>query len=221
MKKNKNPIFGLSMAFLFLGPLTAGNPPSNPEVTRELQRILSEPPFNNSSDTWALDNKALSDFLTFLATNLYYPLIITIVIAALFGLYFLIRRISPYIQTDALSNQAIKKNPRNAAHSADPVMVFYRQALSLSQAGEYRLALLALHKATIEFLLRKIVIAAPQKHYSNNDFRKMLRNYKKLDQPFRLIAKYAEIAGFSIMAINQADFAQSLQAFEENFLTHS
>lgn len=204
----------------FAYPLAVGKLPGDKDVLRELHKIIGKDPiFKEPTRSMTLDIDWLNSALKNIAKVLHDPLLITLGIAALLGLYFLIRAILPYVQGKSLPGRA----PRQLSHHEKELppnhfLTLYQLALEQSQAEQYRQALISLHKATVEYLLTKVIIAAPQKKYTNNDLKRKLFDDKTLYQPFCIITGYAEIAGFSTMEINPADFSRALEIFETFFL---
>lgn len=204
----------------FADQLAAGKLPGEREVLRELHKILREDPFfkvQNQPFTW--DVEWLDSLLQNLARILHYPFLILLGIGVLLGLYFLIRSITPYIQAKSYHGQSSgQMSQTGKALPPDHFLTLYRLALEESRAGQYRQALISLHKATVEYLLTKLIIVESHRKYTNNDLKHKLAGDKTLYQPFCIIAGYAEIAGFSTIEINQADFNRALETFETAFL---
>jgi hypothetical protein len=210
----------LSGVLRFTDELSAGKLPGEREVLRELHKILREDPLfkvQNQSFTW--DSEWLDSLMKSLAQILHYPLLILLGIGVLLGLYFLIRSIAPYFQAKSFHGQS--SGQLSAPEKALPpnhFVTLYRRAQEESRAGQYRQALISLHKATVEYLLTKLIIAESNRKYTNNDLKRKLAGDKTLYQPFCIIAGYAEIAGFSAIEISQADFNRALETFESAFL---
>jgi hypothetical protein len=216
MSINEQPL----ISAFFSHQLSGKQLPTNQEVIRELHKILREDPFfNTQNHPISLNIPWLNDFFNSLAKVLHYPLLIILLIAVLFGLYFLIRSITPYIQAKSLPGQPPKKSVNgNKSMPANYYLTLYQQSLEQSQTKQYKKALISLHKATIEYVLTKTIVSASYKKYTNNDLKKKLLSNKTLYQPFCVITRYAEIAGFSNIEINQSDFNRALEIFEKFFL---
>jgi cation transport regulator ChaB len=198
----------------------AGKMPGDKDVLRELHKIIRKDfVFKEPTRPMTLNIDWLDSALKNIAQVLRDPLLIVLGIAVLTGLYFLIRAIAPYVHGKPLQRQTTAQLPqREKAPLPDHFQAFYRLALDQSQAGQYRQALISLHKATVEYLLAKVIITAPHKKYTNNDLRRKLSGNQTLYHPFCIITTYAEIAGFSTMEVTPADFNRVLETFESVFL---
>jgi hypothetical protein len=205
----------------FLYQLSEAKPPGSQAVIQELHKILREDPFFRTQNFFfSLDNiKWLNEFFNFLAFILHYPLLILLGIAVLCGLYFLFRSIAPLVQGKSHNGASSGQfTSRKKALPPNHFLTLYQQALDQARFGHYKPALISLHKATVEYLLTKVIITGPQKKYTNNDLKKKLGAGQALYQPFCIIAGYAEIAGFSAINITPEDFQIALEAFEKAFL---
>lgn len=194
-------------------------PPSSREVRRVLHQLLGDRPFPETPTPTQTGSQNVIHFsFSSLAGWFRNPLLIIIIIVFLVGLFFLITNLAPYIQNEAEYQQRNKKemSSRKVNPTQSLLDVLYQQAIRQSQIGQHRQALISLHKATVEYLLTKVMIISPGKKYTNNDLKKKLRA-QTLYQPFVLIANYAEIAGFSNAPIQEADFLKALKTFEVNF----
>lgn len=216
--KNKRLRIFTFLAVLTVGPgcLAAGQAPTDAAVARELQHLLrTDPAFKVEP----FSSRFLEDLYKFMARVMRDPVMITVAVAILAGLFFLVRKCLPYLEHGALIRQFVPDAGETKAESQkDGFTAFYRQALDYSKTSDYRLALIALHKATVEYLSAKVMLLAPGKTYSNNDLKRRLQDHPTLAAPFALITHYAEIAGFSMREISQADFSRALEAFEQHFL---
>lgn len=193
--------------------------PTGHAVRRELQRILTtdpqfktKPQFDWSQFNW--------DWVNTLAELLRKPLFIMLVLAIGVGVYFVVRRLTPYLQgmagegrTDSDAAAAKETWGKNDFNSC------YQQALDHAAAAEYRAAVIALHKATVAYLFNHALIVMDGKKYTNNDLkRKLAVADQTLCQPFAMISARAEVAGFSDNEINPVDFNEALAVFEKYFL---
>ncbi|HEX3047173.1 MAG TPA: hypothetical protein VHY08_20635, partial [Bacillota bacterium] len=217
-----NILLKFSLPFFpgFSYQLSGGNSPGSRVVIRELHKILREDPFFKTQNFFfSLDKiKWLNAFFDFLAFLFHYPLLILLGIAVLFGLYFLIRSITPLVKSKSFDGASSKQLiSRNKALPPNHFLTLYQHSLDQARAGQYKPALISLHKATVEYLLTKIIITGSQKKYTNNDLKKRLGADQALYQPFCVITRYAEIAGFSAIDITPSDFQAALEAFEKAF----
>jgi hypothetical protein len=210
-------IISYLMAGVFAFP--ARSAPSGPQVRRQLQRILASDPLFRQTPPFDWGRYLNEDLLNAIANFLRNPLLILITFAVVLVFYFVLRSLSPYLRSAGLIRGAERKAPaRSGATVGDEFTVYYQQALREAAAGRYRTALIALHKATVVYVLSQTMIVAPGKKYTNNDLKRKLKTEQTLYYPFTLISQYAEIASFSRNEISQADFSQSLAAFEKYFL---
>jgi hypothetical protein len=201
--------------------MVAGELPGDREVIRELHKMLGKDPFFKKMKPISLKLNLdwLNHFLQKIANLFHYPLLIILGIAVLVGLYFLIRSLIPYVQGNSSQNRPVSQTTEPEKDlPPNHFLVFYRRALEQSQVGEYRQALISLHKATVEYLLAKVVITSPHKKFTNNDLKRKLYDNHLLYQPFCIITGYAEIAGFSTIEVGPGDFSHALEAFESSFL---
>lgn len=215
-----NKLISINNLSGFAYPLAAGKLPGDKDVLRELHKIIGKDPvFKEPTPPMTLNMDWLNSALKNIAKVLHEPLLIVLGIAALLGLYFLIRAIVPYVQGKSPQGQSPVQLPRSEkAQPPSHFLTLYRLALDQSRAEQYRQALISLHKATVEYLLTKTVIASAHKKYSNNDLKRKLYDNKTLYHPFCIITAYAEIAGFSTIEIHPADFSRALETFETSFL---
>ena len=220
MKRNRD--FWLRPLFFFYAgvPLLGkGEGPTSKAVRRELQRILSSDPLfkqERQFDWSRLD----WEWINTLADLIRYPLLILLLFGIGLGCYFLLLNLAPYLRGAAGEGVF---NVNNAARRGrepeqNTLNTYYRQALAHAAAGQYREALVALHRATVDYLLTHIIVATPGKTYTNNDLKRRLADHQSLYQPFAFITTYAEIAEFSTNEIKPADFSQALLLFENHFL---
>jgi hypothetical protein len=198
----------------------AGKMPGDMEVLRELHKILRQDPFFREQARpvdWNIH--WLSSVFENLAKILHYPLLLILGIAILLGLYFLIRAVSPYVQVKSFQGQPAGQLPASGTGPPpDHFLALYRLALEQSRTEDYGQALISLHKATVEYLLTRIIAVSAYKKYTNNDLKRKLAGNQTYYQPFCIIAGYAEIAGFSTIGISREDFNRALETFETSFL---
>lgn len=206
------------LLFLIAG-LAAEKPPGDQDVVRELQRLLGSDPFFKKPKPLKLNLDWLDSWLKGLAKVLQYPLLIVLGLAVLVGLVFLIRSFVPYMQGKSAQTRPEGGPVPQSGKTPPPnrFLLLYQRALEESGAGQYRPAMISLHKATVEYLLTRVIIMAPSKKYTNNDLKRKLAG-NALYQPFCTITNLAEIAGFSTMEVTQAHFNRALEAFESAFL---
>lgn len=194
------------------GALFRSRPPTDREVIRELHQILG-----TNYPEWL--DRINFDFLKTLFVATRRPALLLISGALLAGVWFLVRGLAPYFGADSdrfrpAPGKPLKKTPP----AAGSVALLFREALDQAGAGDYRRAIISLHKATIEYLINRVIPTASGKKYSNNDFKKKLQPGSTLYRPFALIADYAEIAAFSAAPVSRSDFQTVLETFEKNFL---
>lgn len=206
------------LLFLMAG-LAARKLPGDSDVVRELQRLLGKDPFFKKLKPLKLDLDWLESWLKGMAKVLKYPLLIVLGLAVLVGLYFLVRSFSPYVRAKSAPTRPEGRpaKPGEKALPPNHFLSLYRRALEESGAGQYRTAVISLHKATVEYLLTQVIAIASHKKYTNNDLKRKLTG-NALYQPFCAIANLAEIAGFSTVEITQSHFDRALEAFESAFL---
>lgn len=196
---------------LGFGNLFRGQAPTSLEVSRELHKILGDNLFK-FLDRINFDIKSL-----FVMTR--DPVMVLIIISLVIGGYFLFCGLAPYIRNESIQHDSFSDSTLRKSNSAsNNIIMFFQQALSQSGAGDYRQAIISLHKATVEYLTTKVITSSSGKKYSNNDFKKKLKKDSNLYHPFVLIANCAEIAGFSSAAVSQSDFTKAMETFEKHFL---
>ncbi|NLY74455.1 MAG: hypothetical protein GX075_04055 [Firmicutes bacterium] len=193
------------------GVLFRSRTPTDREVIRKLHQILG-----TYYPEW-LDRINFDFLKLFVATRR--PALLLISGVLLLGVWFLVRGLVPYLGADSDRFRTAPGKPfKKTPPAADGVTLLFREALDQAGAGDYRRAIISLHKATIEYLINRVIPTASGKKYSNNDFKKKLQSGSTLYRPFALIADYAEIAAFSAAPVSRSDFQTVLEAFEKNFL---
>lgn len=185
--------------------------PTGREVAEELHKILGDKPFKHLE--WL--NFDLESFLALTRD----PVMMIIIIALLFGAYLLSKKLVPYLRyesgrSDLYSKAALKSSDRDSSN----ITKLFNLALDQAGTGEFGQAIILLHKATVEYITTKVIATSAGKKYSNNDFKRKLKPDSDLYHPFVLIARYAEIAGFSAIALSQTEFDKALDAFKTHFL---
>jgi hypothetical protein len=148
------------------------------------------------------------------------PLRILILVLVITGIYFLVKMLSPYVGKEINDAREFSGEPfrRRGKKVRDIFGEFYRYAIEAYRVKHYREALIALHKATVEYLLTRVIISSSGTKYTNNDLKRKLKGDPRFYQPFADITRYAEIAGFSSGEITQSDFESVLETFEKTFM---
>ncbi|NLW48112.1 MAG: hypothetical protein GXY86_12365 [Firmicutes bacterium] len=185
--------------------------PSGQEVAGELHKILGDKPFEPPE--WLN-----FDFESFLALTRD-PVLIIMIIALLLGVYLLFKRLAPYLRYESSrSDHYSKAALKSSALASCNITKLFNLALDQAGTGEFGQAIILLHKATVEYITTKVITSSAGKKYSNNDFKRKLKPESDLYHPFILIARYAEIAGFSNITLSQWEFDKALDAFKTHFL---
>jgi hypothetical protein len=183
--------------------------PTDEDVRRELLRISKGNLFNFSFDKINFDS-------FFAATSMLAWIVF--ILALLLGSMYFLRSVSPYLRNDSVWRDSKKTLFPKKDLVQGKSILNYQQALNQAEVGEYRQAIISLHKATVDCLLSKVITSSAGKKYTNNDLKKKLKGDSNLYQPFALIADYAEIASFSTIDLNHEDFRETLTTYEKNFL---
>ncbi|MGD9154423.1 MAG: hypothetical protein PVG90_02835 [Bacillota bacterium] len=200
--------------------LPGGPAPAAHEVRRQLHRILISDPLLRRAPHFDWERYLNWDLMNAVADFLRNPLLILTTLALIWIFCFVLRNLTPYLRGAGLVGGAGRKASAKSGVTAvgDEFTACYHEALREAAAGRYRKALIALHKATVVYVLTQTMIIAPGKKYTNNDLKRKLAAKQTLYHPFALISQYAEIASFSRNEISRADFNQSLAVFEKYFL---
>jgi hypothetical protein len=192
--------------------------PVKREVVRELHKILRTDPFFHHPPAPAVSRWKLGAGFLKLLGALHNPVLLIGLIALIGLLILLICMLRPYLQRSAGDIAREKAGRKEKRQPLQRYLELYRQALEESKAKRYGEAIIALHRSTVEYLLTKTLVTTPNKKYSNNDLKRLLRN-SSLFQPFCVIAKHAEIAGFSTVELGADDFNLVFAVFEQSFLS--
>lgn len=202
----------LGVPLLFaLDKLFRRQAPTSREVSRELHKILGDKPFELPE--WLnFDLKALLNITRD-------PMAVIIIILSFLGLYLLFYSLRPYLRLEsAHPGPDSKMMSKESKSTSNNVAKLFEQSLNQAGNGEYGRAIISLHKATVEYLTTKKITSSTGKKYSNNDLKRILKKNSNLYQPFAIIARYAEIAGFSSIKLSQSEFDKTLETFKESFL---
>ena len=193
--------------------------PGDKDVVRELNRLLAKDSFFKKPRPLKINLDWLESWINNAAKVLKFPLLILLGLGVAIGLYFLIRALIPYIQGKANKPHHPAEGVRESEKALPPdhFLTLYRLAVDQSLKGQYRQAMISLHKATVEYVLIRVIIVSTHKKYTNNDLKRKLAG-NTLYQPFCVITNLAEIAGFSTLDIGQSHFNQAREAFENAFL---
>ncbi len=198
--------------------------PSSEDVTRELSKLIGKKSKvikkqtvktaeSKSSSTWDDIGNFFSKLWKFIKT----PAGIIIIIVFILLIYFLVKKGIPYFKGGKTLNNEEYHSENTPYQFKNSFQKLYENALQQAKKGNHDVAIIFLHKATVEYLKDHLMIS-PKLEYTNNELKKITKKKEKIYIPFKTIIFLAEIASFSWKHLNKIDYENALNHFEMGFL---
>ncbi len=191
------------------------NGPASDDVRRELKNLLKD---KSIEDKFIKPDDSKPMRLPFIDLGfLNYIIIMVVIIIFAILLYYLIMQIYKRYAKDIRSQDNMPDQDLDN-NKLTTLEEFYQKSVELAQQGHFAFAVILLHRASVEYLRKKMLISA-NLQYTNNDLKRLVyQGMNRIYAPFCRICTFAELAAFKGIPLSNEIYSDLQLTFQKDFL---